>query len=79
MDRLVGQSFCPAKIFSSTVFAFSVAYERILVYVYFVTMFYLLQTPAKALGMIAELEVPTVPPPEWQFSAEPPSISALEL
>ena len=28
---------------------------------------------------MAELEVPTVPPPEWQFSAEPPSISALEL
>ena len=38
-----------------------------------------LQTPAKALGMIAELEAPSVPPPEWLFSAEPPSISALEL
>ena len=37
-----------------------------------------LQVPPKSL-MVAELEVPTVPPPEWDFSAEPPSISALEL
>ena len=45
----------------------------------FLIMFHFLQTPAKALGMIAELEAPSVPPPEWLFSAEPPSISALEL